>query len=138
MKIPAQVKLLDKNRGLVPYSKAKVFYVDSKGKTSANLSVELTTFSGRVHTLFTNYKNGAQIEVFDGLQVYTQEGWKDIEKIKKGDKVVVFESVTFNYGGTELRMIFSDVQSRQSKRVENLEAISTSIDTLIVDGLLVR
>ena len=35
-------------------------------------------------------------------------------------------------------MIFSDVQSRQSKKVENLEAISTPIDTLIVDGLLVR
>ena len=83
MKIPAQVKLLDKNRGLVPYSKAKVFYVDSKGKTSANLSVELTTFSGRVHTLFTNYKNGTQIEVFDGLQVYTQEGWNSRRKNKK-------------------------------------------------------
>jgi len=76
--------------------------------------------------------------VFDGLQVYTQEGWKDIEKIKKGDKVIVFEAVTFNYGGTELRMIFSDVQSRQSKKVENLEALSTSINTLIIDGLLVK
>lgn len=138
MKISAQVKLLDKNRGLVPYSKAKVFYIDSKGKTSTNLPVELSTFTGRVHTLSTNYKGGTQIDVFEGLQVYTQEGWKDIEKVKKGDKVVVFEAVTFNYGGTELRMIFSDVLSRQSKKVENIGAISTSITSLIADGLLIK
>lgn len=130
-------KLLDKFRGEVPYEKAKTFYIDTLGNVRKKLNKEVKSESTfRLHTIYLNYLN-KEIQVIEGVQVYTRDGWKDVEKIKKGDKLIYFEAVIFDYGGTDLRMMFCDVESRQSKLVtEGLTFIDHQ--QAIVNGLLVR
>lgn len=129
--------LLDKFRGEVPIDKAKTFYIDTLGKVLKKPQKELCPLQPtRLHKVHLNYL-GKTVQVIDGVQVYTQTGWKDIDKIKKGDKVIYFEAVIFDYGGTDLRMMFCDVESRQSKEVQE-ELVKTNFEQAIVNGFLIR